>query len=584
MASTNTDQLVSQANEAAEKGDLQAAVDFLLQAEEISPQDSGIKSGLGACLLHLGHAQEAVEYFQQVTVLEPQSPDAFCNLGMALTTAQQFSASEEAFLKALNLQPDHLLTRKNLAVLYVKQNDRMGDGLQILVSMLKENPKDLESVLMLASFYLLGGMYDSAEKLCQYATSLDPENKTALDIQQRIMAAVNLSQAPAAAPEKPTEDQAQIARPEHAGKLLALKNLKNKQEPAQAQPSSPNQLTDQITFSNFSIDVNRIVSHDVCYIGGQEFAIGLRALPLLKAAEGRGDKVKFSDKVSPDDFRNFNTFVFARPHIDKETADAFSEAVSAGKRVIIDIDEDFHHLPKDHPGYAVLGMGSPNQIKVLEQMLKRADLVTASSNMLVENYQKYTQHIQYLPTIWDSALEWWNKPAPQHRTFNVGWCDYASEIPNLSLIRHDVSIFIKETENALLVIEGDLRAVEYFNSVLPEDKILFVPFLGYDDYPFMLAHFDVVLSPEKKLGHNLAKPDTRLMEAGARRLPWIASRIPSYEEWEVGGLFADKPGDWYSLLKRLYDDSSLRQQLGTEGRKKADQRLIQAKEIWLSIL
>jgi tetratricopeptide (TPR) repeat protein len=574
MVSKKIDEWVTQANEAADRGDWQAAISFLSEAEKESPEDSGILSGLGSCLLQTGRAQEAVRYFIRVVELESQSADVYCNLGMAYTATGQYPESEKAFLKALELQPTHLLTRKNLAVLYVKQENRIQEGLQLLVALLKENPKDIESVLMLASFYLLAKMYDPAEKLCQHALRLQPGNSIALGIQKQIEAAVQL-QKESASPEKLGEDLKQIARPEHAKKLLALKNLSPKKGPSKTISTDEN-IAPEMSLSTAIPSSLSSGFKNVCFYGGQEFAVALRFLPFAKSLEGEGIKVKYSEKVALSDHYEFDTFVFGRPHLEQTWIDTFFAAVEAKKRVIIDIDEDFHNLPEDHPGYALIGPGNPTKLQVLERMLAKADLVTVSSKVLVERYGPYTKKIKYLPSTWDKAVDWWIKPAPKQRTFNVGWCDYASEIPNLYLLRRDVSKFIKETDNALLVIGGDLRAVEFFNNVLPEEKMLFLPFTGYEHYPFMLAYFDVLLSPIKESTYNFAKPDTRLLEAGVRGVPWIASRIPSYDEWGAGGLFAEKTGDWYSLLRRLYDNATLREELGTKGKSKAGQREVQA--------
>ena len=131
--------------------------------------------------------------------------------------------------------------------------------------------------------------------------------------------------------------------------------------------------------------------------------------------------------------------------------------------------------------------------------------------------------------------------------------------------------FIRDNKKALLVIAGDLKALEPFKK-LPDDQKTFLPFTGIDDYPYLMSQFDALLMPLKKTAYNNAKPDTRLMEAGVRRIPWIASRIPSFEDWNVGGLFAGK-STWYESLKKIYLNEDLRIELGEAGRRKAEERL-----------
>ena len=122
------------------------------------------------------------------------------------------------------------------------------------------------------------------------------------------------------------------------------------------------------------------------------------------------------------------------------------------------------------------------------------------------------------------------------------------------------------------MIAGDISAYHYFEGSLPDEKILFLPFINFDDYPFLISHFDVVISPLRKSAYNMSKSDFRLVEAGARKIPWIASHIPAYEEWAEGGIYAEKGGDWYKALKLLYQDSELRSRLGEAGWQKAKTR------------
>lgn len=645
MASKKSDNLVNLANEAAEKGDWNTAIENLEKAVVINPDDKGILSGLGACYLQVGKAEDSIQYFSKVIELENKLPDPFCNLGMAYYAVEKFAEAEEAYKKALAIDPSHVMTRKNLAVLYVRQTEHIGEGLKLLVELLKENPKDLEIVLMVSSYYLLMGMNEAVEKFCLYALSLDPENEMAKNMlaQARLAAETQekteesktgdekTAQEPA-----PTTDVSKIARPEHAQKLSGLKKLiqdekaktvtENKPlEPIKQQPVTPSIVRPSIVnqkpvkkpkvVSNTSKEIDQLSPVDkasyytplasnmpvnipvttanavplqnagpspvgnVCMYGGGEFSVGLRLFTLKRILESYGMRVKLSAKVDPADIQNFDTFVFERPQLDQNWANALSAALQARKKVIIDIEEDFHNLPPDHPGFSIVGQGDPNRLNVFEQMLKAVDLVTVSSAVLADRYKTFARQVIYLPTLWNASVEWWNNPAPKHKSFNVGWFDTAVEIPNLSLVKDDLLKFLNETRNAILVVAGDVNAYHYFEGSISDEKILFLPFINFDDYPFLLAHFDVEISPYRKTAYNLSKSDFRLVEAGARRIPWIASPIPAYEDWREGGIFAEKSGDWYKALKSLYYDTDLRTRLGETGREKAKTREVSAQPI-----
>ena len=136
----------------------------------------------------------------------------------------------------------------------------------------------------------------------------------------------------------------------------------------------------------------------------------------------------------------------------------------------------------------------------------------------------------------------------------------------------------------LLVLGGSPAAFSAFDE-LPELRRLFLPRVLFDDYPFMLAHIDVLLAPVRDTMFNQAKSDVKLVEAGIRRIPWVASSNPAYTAWGIGGLWADKPGEWLEALRRLVSDAVLRQTLGQAGRQKAETReSARLAELWQAIL
>jgi len=83
---------------------------------------------------------------------------------------------------------------------------------------------------------------------------------------------------------------------------------------------------------------------------------------------------------------------------------------------------------------------------------------------------------------------------------------------------------------------------------------------------------DILLVPMRDTPFNRCQSDRRLVEAGARRLPWIASPIPAFITWETGGLIADTPDEWFSHLGQLILDPDLRSTLGQAGWRKAESR------------
>ena len=81
-------------------------------------------------------------------------------------------------------------------------------------------------------------------------------------------------------------------------------------------------------------------------------------------------------------------------------------------------------------------------------------------------------------------------------------------------------------------------------------------------------------------------PDTLLMEAGVRGVPWIASPIPAFRNWMAGGIIAESLDDeWHLNLRHLVMDQELRNKLGHAGREAARTREMNyLVKLWLEVI
>lgn len=528
MASDDFDTLINQANLLAESGKWQDAYQKLDEAKSLQPQNPGLLNGMGVCLLQLGKHGEAAEYFLQVVEMLPDLPEVRHHLGLAYAAMGDFVLAEAAYRETLRLDPGFRAAKKSLAVICIKQEERVKEGLEMLMGLIREDAQDIEAVLILANSFEEAEQYASAMELYQYVLKIDPKNNAAKKALEKLSAAVNL------------------------------------------QGSAVSVVTSDAAEAESSNDA-LMGSKAVAFYAGFEFATAARLIIVAQALQRDGMSIKYTSEIAPQDLMQFDTFVFSRPHLKQEWVDAFQACMRAGKRIIIDIDEDFHNLPATHPGFDIVGRGHPMAIEIFERMLRAADVVTVSSAILADRYKSYTRRAEVIPSGWSSDNVQWNKPAPKHRTFNIGWIDLPTERDNLVLLKEEVLRFIADHPKALLVIGGDVEALKIFGE-LGADRALYVPFTSFDDYPYVLAQFDVLLCPVKRTPYGYARSDVRVMEAGIRRIPWIASKIPAYQEWGVGGIFVDRNGGWYRAIKQLYEDAELRQKLGEEGRLKAETR------------
>jgi len=259
--------------------------------------------------------------------------------------------------------------------------------------------------------------------------------------------------------------------------------------------------------------------------------------------------------------------VYSRPH-HLELIKAYKER---GAKVIVDMDDDFHTIPKSHPGYPYVGWGNPIGMKNMEMCLEIADLVTVTTNILVDRLQKFNKKpLKIIPNGWSALNELWSVRY-EHDTINIGWGGTITHKQDFALCKNRLIEIARQYPNVKIYIGGDYGIYEMLKSVREEQKE-FIPMVPYDDYPHLLAYMDIWLAPLQYNDFNLAKSDIKLVDAGVKGIPFIASPLPFYMDWGGGGIIAESSDAWREALTELVTDQELREGYGKEGRKLADER------------
>ena len=108
---------------AIQQGSLQAAERQAREQLRSHPRDENILTLLGISVQMQGRANDAAEYFEQLTRIHPDEPVHWNNLGSVLRQAGQDAAAEAAYRRALKLAPDDSHVLENLGLLYHERAD-----------------------------------------------------------------------------------------------------------------------------------------------------------------------------------------------------------------------------------------------------------------------------------------------------------------------------------------------------------------------------------------------------------------------------------------------------------------------------
>ena len=149
----------------------------LRQAIADAPTFAKPHEDLGYLLLQQHRAAEAVPLLEQATRLDPEVERAWFNLGQALALIGRGKDADAAFEKSFELSPERRLMA--LAAEHQKEG-RLQDAERLYKRILRQNPKNVDALRLLALIALKADHPDEAERLLVQAIALAPDFQLAL--------------------------------------------------------------------------------------------------------------------------------------------------------------------------------------------------------------------------------------------------------------------------------------------------------------------------------------------------------------------------------------------------------------------
>lgn len=112
-------------------GQLKDAEDVLKRSLQLSPQNYSDYVQLGGLYARLHKVPEAIAYFESAVKLRPADIGSWTMLGMLNQQRGELQKSEEAYMKALDIEPNAGVAANNLAWLYADHFNNMDKALEL---------------------------------------------------------------------------------------------------------------------------------------------------------------------------------------------------------------------------------------------------------------------------------------------------------------------------------------------------------------------------------------------------------------------------------------------------------------------
>jgi tetratricopeptide (TPR) repeat protein len=159
------------------KKEFEKAKAYYLQALEIDPCCPGAHNNLAVVLAATDRNHEAVlDELNKAIICEPQSMQAYSNLGILLVNMEQIDEGIGELKKALAIDPANIPTLERLGYAYLKKG-LLGTASIYFNKALIQRPGSVRALLYLAEIYCLSGNKEKAqESLNHFADAVQDQN------------------------------------------------------------------------------------------------------------------------------------------------------------------------------------------------------------------------------------------------------------------------------------------------------------------------------------------------------------------------------------------------------------------------
>ncbi len=530
------------------------------------------------------------------------------------------------------MQPE-LQVRKILGRTYLNEN-QLAEALDVFSKILADYPDDLETLLILGNFYLASGDGKTAKTIYEHASQIDPENKTIerqIALAEEIEADSSGEPSPTDLPavarllQRLTGNTKEVDENDVVRVAFLLDSIINSGSPAEMVVQHLDEI-DELLPALIELNIRQAHADgrpdladglrnlqrtiDFQLVGKQENSPGvenqefdpprfngnvLMLLPdletkskrtslLKQALESLGCRVsERSEYLANRDIKP-DIVITSNPHTNPRLIDSLSALSAAEVPIILDLDADFELLPISHRDYNTRGLGTRTRSDAFAAALALARVVTVPAEMQAQSLKGAARQIFVVPDGWSRQNKLWEKEPPSRGTINIGWAGSSGQLEDLVSIRRYIIRITREFSNTRVVILGNPAAYRLFES-LPENRRFYVPVVSHEEIPHLLNQLDILLVPLRNLPYNLSLPDSPLVEAGARGVPWIASTTPEFRRWSAGGILCENLDEWHLNLRHLVMDRELRLNLGNAGKDAAKAREMDyLGQLWLEIM
>jgi len=233
-----------------------------------------------------------------------------------------------------------------------------------------------------------------------------------------------------------------------------------------------------------------------------------------------------------------------------------------GIKVIYEVDDYLHGVRriKSHRSK------SSYKSKVLpefELCMSACDAMIVSTPRLGQLYRRFNERI-YVCKNSIERVRYQSLKLPKRQTINIGWAGGEGHQEAVQAWMPAVGQIMDDHFNTRFVSIG----LPVANLLELPARTVALPFVPVENFPSVLTNIDIAIAPAGRGNFFAAKSDLRFLETGALAIPLVADAFV-YDDiihGETGVLVHGEAGDLLPGLRKLVEDSTLRDHIGYNAR------------------
>jgi len=198
---------------------------------------------------------------------------------------------------------------------------------------------------------------------------------------------------------------------------------------------------------------------------------------------------------------------------------------------------------------------------------KIVDVVIAGNSYLAEWFADYARDVRIVPTAVNTEYFYPRLATQKNNSdqFVIGWTGSSSNLPYLEAIETPLKWFFEQFPNSeILVVSNQPPAFH----CLPSERVRYIPWSAECEAE-AVRQMDVGLMPLPDTNWSRGKCSFKMLQYMASGIPVVVSPIGMNVEilaMSKLGLGASSDSDWYEALLLLYQNQSLYEEYGQNGR------------------